>query len=71
MRINEVNTETENNLFLILRLKPTSAIRFLSRSHFLSKKVRKPSPKNWKTSFEKNCFSAWESTLNMGLIIKG
>ena len=23
-----------------------------------------------KTSFEKNCFSAWASTLNMGLIIK-
>ena len=26
--------------------------------------------KFWKTSFEKNCFSAWASTLNMGLIIK-
>ena len=30
---------------------------------------------NWtyiysKTSFEKNCFSAWASTLNMGLINK-
>ena len=24
----------------------------------------------WKTSFEKNCFSAWASTLNMGLINK-
>ena len=24
-----------------------------------------------KTSFEKNCFSAWASTLNMGLINKG
>ena len=24
-----------------------------------------------KTSFEKNCFSAWESTLNMGFINKG
>ena len=23
---------------------------------------------NSKTSFEKNCFSAWASTLNMGLI---
>ena len=26
--------------------------------------------KYWKTSFEKNCFSAWASTLNMGLINK-
>ena len=26
--------------------------------------------KNSKTSFEKNCFSAWASTLNMGLINK-
>ena len=26
---------------------------------------------HWKTSFEKNCFSAWASTLNMGLINKG
>ena len=25
---------------------------------------------NSKTSFEKNCFSAWASTLNMGLINK-
>ena len=25
----------------------------------------------WKTSFEKNCFSTWASTLNMGLINKG
>ena len=25
---------------------------------------------NLKTSFEKNCFSAWASTLNMGLINK-
>ena len=25
---------------------------------------------HWKTSFEKNCFSAWASTLNMGLINK-
>ena len=25
---------------------------------------------NMKTSFEKNCFSAWASTLNMGLINK-
>ena len=24
-----------------------------------------------KTSFDKNCFSAWASTLNMGLINKG
>ena len=24
-----------------------------------------------KTTFEKNCFSAWASTLNMGLIKKG
>ena len=27
--------------------------------------------KYWKTSFEKNCFSAWASTLNMSLINKG
>ena len=28
--------------------------------------------KHWKTSFEKkNCFSAWASTLNIGLINKG
>ena len=27
--------------------------------------------KHWKTSFDKNCFSAWASTLNMGLISKG
>ena len=27
--------------------------------------------KDWKTSFEKNCFSAWASALNMGLINKG
>ena len=27
--------------------------------------------KHWKTSFEKNCFSAWARTLNMGLISKG
>ena len=27
--------------------------------------------KHSKTSFEKNCFSAWASTLNMGLINKG
>ena len=26
--------------------------------------------KHSKTSFEKNCFSAWASTLNMGLINK-
>ena len=26
--------------------------------------------RNSKTSFEKNCFSAWASTLNMGLINK-
>ena len=26
--------------------------------------------KHWKTSFEKNCFSAWASTLNMDLINK-
>ena len=26
--------------------------------------------KHLKTSFEKNCFSAWASTLNMGLINK-
>ena len=26
--------------------------------------------KDSKTSFEKNCFSAWASTLNMGLINK-
>ena len=26
--------------------------------------------KRSKTSFEKNCFSAWASTLNMGLINK-
>ena len=26
--------------------------------------------KGSKTSFEKNCFSAWASTLNMGLINK-
>ena len=26
--------------------------------------------RDWKTSFEKNCFSAWASTLNMGLINK-
>ena len=26
--------------------------------------------KHTKTSFEKNCFSAWASTLNMGLINK-
>ena len=28
------------------------------------------SVKQTKTSFEKNCFSAWASTLNMGLINK-
>ena len=28
------------------------------------------SSKHSKTSFEKNCFSAWASTLNMGLINK-
>ena len=28
------------------------------------------SAKQAKTSFEKNCFSAWASTLNMGLINK-
>ena len=30
----------------------------------------KLSKKQSKTSFEKNCFSAWASTLNMGLINK-
>ena len=29
-----------------------------------------PKNKHSKTSFEKNCFSAWASTLNMGLINK-
>ena len=29
-----------------------------------------PVKKDSKTSFEKNCFSAWASTLNMGLINK-
>ena len=30
----------------------------------------KPGTIHQKTSFEKNCFSAWASTLNMGLINK-
>ena len=29
-----------------------------------------PSLSNYSESFEKNCFSAWASTLNMGLINK-
>ena len=29
-----------------------------------------PSLEDSRTSFEKNCFSAWASTLNMGLINK-
>ena len=32
--------------------------------------LAKPIGKGSKTSFEKNCFSAWASTLNMGLINK-
>ena len=32
--------------------------------------VRPPFFKHSRTSFEKNCFSAWASTLNMGLINK-
>ena len=39
---------------------------------FLSATVLKSNFRNKhsKTSFEKNCFSAWASTLNMGLINK-
>ena len=32
--------------------------------------MRSSNNKRSKTSFEKNCFSAWASTLNMGLINK-
>ena len=40
----------------------------LTRQNYLTKKMG--SDKHSKTSFEKNCFSAWASTLNMGLINK-
>ena len=38
----------------------------VSKCHFSYSKRSKHS----KTNFEKNCFSAWASTLNMGLINK-
>ena len=38
--------------------------------HLCLGKIFSPTSPNWKTSFEKNCFSAWASTLNMGLINK-
>ena len=44
-----------------------------TRSILMKKRVLGPSRvklKDSKTSFEKNCFSAWASTLNMGLINK-
>ena len=37
---------------------------------FFSANFALVSEKCSKTSFEKNCFSAWASTLNMGLINK-
>ena len=43
----------------------SSSVR--SRSASLQLSLRE---KHSKTSFEKNCFSAWASTLNMGLINK-
>ena len=36
----------------------------------MNKIISKVYSKRSKTSFEKNCFSAWASTLNMGLINK-
>ena len=41
---------------------------FLHVPHFLHEVLRNFTTK--RTSFEKNCFSAWASTLNMGLINK-
>ena len=48
---------------------------FINIFFFLREKKKKttlmnPCCKHSKTSFEKNCFSAWASTLNMGLINK-
>ena len=41
-----------------------------SASSNSSEGTNKTQAKRSKTSFEKNCFSAWASTLNMGLINK-
>ena len=38
--------------------------------NFNKGRLRRFNFKHSKTSFEKNCFSAWASTLNMGLINK-
>ena len=39
-------------------------------SRWVSASIKCSPNKHSKTSFEKNCFSAWASTLNMGLINK-
>ena len=54
---------------------PTFDKNAFSQSKQVSRRLGKVSfskqtLQNSKTSFEKNCFSAWASTLNMGLINK-
>ena len=51
-------------------LKRVNTVSFKPAFKIYRRLVVKPNRRYSKTSFEKNCFSAWASTLNMGLINK-
>ena len=50
--------------------RPDSLQRHIHLKHSIVTEINLKLNQHSKTSFEKNCFSAWASTLNMGLINK-
>ena len=56
-----------NIIFSVVRFSGFLEALYLHSEYFSQNIFKK---KCSKTSFEKNCFSAWASTLNMGLINK-